>query len=166
MQKRAKKACFYSILLYEFILGTVKNLFQRGLSVDIHSGLIYVHFEDIFAIFEVVSWKKGKKARFNRILLYKFILSNMKNRLSFGKLVDNHLGLVQAKFGVTAGISTGISSPKRPKKLIFLHFEPIYAPCKRLPNEFKLAHGLVWLLLGYLTICTAQIGLKRKFQGL
>ena len=86
----------------------------------------------------------------------------MKNLFLLCLLIDAHLGLVLAKFEVIAAIFER-EIKKKAKKA---HFDPTYAPCKRLPIEFKLAHGLVWLIFGYFTICTAHIGLKQHFQGL
>ena len=93
--------------------------------VKIHSGLIYVNFEEIFV---AVSYKKEQKARFK--FFYTINVATLKTLLP-GKLVDNHLRLVQAKFGVTAAISTGKSSPLEPKKLIFLAFRAYIRTLKK-----------------------------------
>ena len=91
-----------------------------GLYVNVFSGLTLVNFEDTLAIFVKVSYEKGPKSLHILIVFY-CINSYLatKKSLLLGKLVDNHKGLVWAKFGVTAVISTGISSLLEPKKNSF-----------------------------------------------
>ena len=64
MKKKAKKAHFYSILLYKPILRSVKNLFLFCLLIDAHLGLVLAKFQVIAAIFEREIKKKVKKAHF------------------------------------------------------------------------------------------------------
>ena len=52
IKKKAKKAHFYSILLYKPIPKSLKNLFLLCLLIDAHLGLVLAKFQVIAAIFE------------------------------------------------------------------------------------------------------------------
>ena len=64
IKKKAKKAHFYSILLYKPILKSVKNLFLICLLIHAHLGLVLAKFQVIAAIFEREIKKKVNKAHF------------------------------------------------------------------------------------------------------
>ena len=64
IKKKAKKAHFYSILLYKPILKSVKNLFLLCLLIDAHLVLVFAKFQIIAAIFEREIKKKGQKSSF------------------------------------------------------------------------------------------------------
>ena len=104
LKKMAKKAHFYSILLYKPILKSVKNLFLLCLRINAHLRLILAKFQVITAIFEREMKKKAKKAHFYSILLYKPIPKSVKNLILLYLLTDAHLGHVLAKFQVIATI--------------------------------------------------------------
>ena len=105
--------------------------------------------------------KKVKKAHFNSILLYEPILKRWKILICFVCFVCS-LGACPCQ------VSSHCRDfwVKNKKKVRKAHFYPRYAPWRWLPIEFKLAHGLIWLILGYFAICNAHNGQKRQFQGL
>ena len=64
IRKKAKKAHFYSILLYKPILKSVRNLFLLCLLIDAHLGLVLAQFQVIAAISEREIKKECQKSSF------------------------------------------------------------------------------------------------------
>ena len=135
--KKEIKARFYCILLYEFILSKERNLFLLGLHANIHLRQILVNLKDSAQactvhcsyFYSSIIQKRAKKLVFRVFYCINSYLARWKIFFALYARRYSLRGFPCQVWGHCCNFWMNTIKKGR-KKLILVHFDPIYAPWK------------------------------------